>query len=444
LPRPDSDAQTIPKGLVWERHCISPMLVTRYPLLIMDLLEYQAKALFRQMAIPILPSQRIDNPADLKGLKIPYPVVLKSQVRAGGRGRAGGIKFVENTIDAVAAAQTIFNLPIESEYPQVLLAEAKYNADQELYLAVLLDPVARRPVLLGSKQGGMNVEGTIEQMQQVAVDQDFSPFYARRLMLKMGLQGDLIQSVSTIVEKMYRLFVEKDLDLVEINPLGISPKGEVMALDGKVSANDEALGRHPDLVVLSGNRQSSGLAGDRRSPYSPSDRRNSHSNAIYSPPEFDPNSKSQISNSESLKLVELEGNIGVLCNGVGLTMATLDAVAHAKGKPANFVNLGSLERYEAADALRERAEQGLELVAQDKSVKVVLVNILGSAGASEAMTAAVAGYLERKVRANRQIQLVLRLVGSDREAMRERLGQLPVQLAATLDEAVAQAVSLAK
>ena len=90
----------------------------------MDLLEYQAKSLFRQMAIPILPSQRIDNLADLKGLKIPYPVVLKSQVRAGGRGRAGGIKFVENTIDAVAAAQTIFNLPIEDEYPQVLLAEA--------------------------------------------------------------------------------------------------------------------------------------------------------------------------------------------------------------------------------------------------------------------------------------------------------------------------------
>ncbi|MBD0393360.1 MAG: acetate--CoA ligase family protein, partial [Microcoleus sp. C1-bin4] len=230
----------------------------------MDLLEYQAKSLFRQMAIPILPSQRIDNLADLKGLKIPYPVVLKSQVRAGGRGRAGGIKFVENTIDAVAAAQTIFNLPIEDEYPQVLLAEAKYNADQELYLAVLLDPVARRPVLLGSRQGGMDVEGSIEQMQQVAVDQEFSPFYARRLTLKMGLQGDLIQSVSTIVEKMYRLFVEKDLDLVEINPLGISPRGEVMALDGKVTANDDALGRHPDLAALSEKRQSSGLPRERR------------------------------------------------------------------------------------------------------------------------------------------------------------------------------------
>ena len=282
----------------------------------MDLLEYQAKSLFRQMAIPILPSQRIDNPADLKGLKIPYPVVLKSQVRAGGRGRAGGIKFVENTIDAVAAAQTIFNLPIESEYPQVLLAEAKYNADQELYLAVLLDPVARRPVLLGSSQGGMDVEGSIEQMQQVAVDQEFSPFYARRLTLKMGLQGDLIQSVSTIVEKMYRLFVEKDLDLVEINPLGISPTGEVMALDGKVTANDDALGRHPDFAALSGKRQSSGLARERRSLHAPGDRLHSHSKVQQSP-EFDPKSKSPISNSESLQLIELDGNIAILCNGVG-------------------------------------------------------------------------------------------------------------------------------
>ncbi len=409
----------------------------------MDLLEYQAKSLFRQMAIPILPSQRIDNPADLKGLKIPYPVVLKSQVRAGGRGRAGGIKFVENTIDAVAAAQTIFNLPIEDEYPQVLLAEAKYNADQELYLAVLLDPVARRPVLLGSRQGGMDVEGSIEQMQQVAVDQEFSPFYARRLTLKMGLQGDLIQSVSTIVEKMYRLFVEKDLDLVEINPLGISPTGEVMALDGKVTANDDALGRHPDLATLSGKRQSSGLGRERRSPHAGGDRPHSQSKVQQSP-EFDPKSKSPISNSESLQLIELDGNIAILCNGVGLTMATLDAVTHQGGKPANFVNIGSLDRYDAANALRDRAELGLELVAQDKHVKVILVNILGSASKSEEIIAAVAGYLERKARANRHIQVVLRLVEIDTDAVKKRLGQLPVQLASTLDEAAAASVSSAK
>jgi succinyl-CoA synthetase beta subunit len=408
----------------------------------MDLLEYQAKALFRQMAIPVLPSQRIDNPADLKGLKIPYPVVLKSQVRAGGRGRAGGIKFVENTIDAVAAAQTIFNLPIESEYPEVLLAEAKYNTDQELYLAVLLDPVARRPVLLGSQHGGMDVEGSIDQMHQVVVDQEFSPFYARRLMVKMGLQGDLIKSVSMIVEKMYRLFVQKDLDLIEINPLGISPKGEVMALDGKVSANNDALGRHPDLAELGEKKPATRQPGERRNQVF--ERRNSKSNLLHLSLELPPTSESQISNSEPLNLVELDGNIGILCNGAGLTMATIDAVANEAGKPANFVNLGSLDRYDGMDALRDRAELALELVSQEKSVKVVLVNILASTATSEAIIAAVVGYLERKARANRQLQVVLLLVGIDRDAMKKRLGQLPVQLASTLDQAVAQAVSLAK
>jgi succinyl-CoA synthetase beta subunit len=261
----------------------------------------------------------------------------------------------------------------------------------------------------------------------------------------MGLQGDLIQSVSTIVEKMYRLFVEKDLDLVEINPLGISPRGEVMALDGKVTANDDALGRHPDLAALSEKRQSSGLARERRSPHGRGDRLNSSSKVQHSPrPEFDPKSQSPISNSESLQLIELDGNIGILCNGVGLTMATLDAVTHQGGKPANFVNMGSLDRYDAANALRDRADLGLELVAQDKNVKVILVNILGSASKSEEIIAAVAGYLERKARANRHIQVVLRLVEIDADAVKKRLGQLPVQLASTLDEAAATSVSSAK
>ena len=116
----------------------------------MDLLEYQAKEWFREIGIPVLPSQRIDRPRDLKGLKIPYPVVLKSQVRTGGRGKAGGVKIVTNTIDAIAAAQTIFNLPILGEFPEVLLAEAKYNSDREFYLAIVIDAVARRPLLLGA------------------------------------------------------------------------------------------------------------------------------------------------------------------------------------------------------------------------------------------------------------------------------------------------------
>jgi len=188
----------------------------------MDLLEYQAKALFREIGIPVLPSQCIDHPRDLKQLDIPYPVVLKSQVPKGGRGRAGGIRTVENTIDAIATARAIFNLSILGKYPNVLLAESHYDAEQEFYLAVILDYTLRRPVLLGSCQGGIHVENVMAQMQRVAVEEDFSPFYARRLAFKMGLQGHLIESVSDIVQKMYQLLIQKDLDLVEINPLGVS------------------------------------------------------------------------------------------------------------------------------------------------------------------------------------------------------------------------------
>ena len=387
----------------------------------MDLLEYQAKELFREMGIPVLSSQRIDHPKDLKGLKIPYPVVLKSQVRAGGRGKAGGIKFVENTIDAIAAAQTIFNLPIMGEYPEVLLAEAKYDANQEFYLAVAIDPSARRPVLLGSQHGGVRLESSLEKMQQVTVDQEFSPFYARRLALKMGLQGTLIQSVSAVVEKMYQLFVQKDLDLVEINPLGISIKGEVMALDGKVTANDDALNRHPDLAQLAVKRS-----------------QRMKETAAQSAGQYGRFAKLPF-------LIEMEGNIGILCNGAGLTMTTLDLVHQAGGKPANLLNIGRdfySDRMPAA--LPERIEQGLELILRDKSARVILVNLLGNIVSCDEIAATITTYLQQKNRTGRMPRLIVRLVGPEFEAAKERFAAHQITLTESLDEAIAQVVSLAK
>lgn len=221
----------------------------------MELLEYQAKELFKMVDIPILPSQTITDSRKIKQLQIPYPVVLKSQVRSGGRGKAGGVRFVGNTIDAIAAARSIFNLSILGEYPEVILAEAHYNAERELFLAIVLDYDLRCPVLLGSAFGGMNVDSLLTNLQQVAVEQDFSLFYARRLAASMGLTGKLICSVSKIIAKMYRLFREKDLDLIEINPLGVNTKGDLMALDGKITINDHALLRQPILETLNFSEQ---------------------------------------------------------------------------------------------------------------------------------------------------------------------------------------------
>ena len=221
----------------------------------MELLEYQAKKLFKMVGIPVLPSQTIRDPRKIKQLQIPYPVVLKSQVSSGGRGKAGGIRFVSNTIDAIAAARTIFNLSILGEYPEVILAEAHYNAVKELFLAVVLDYDRSRPVLLGSAFGGMNVDSLLANLQQVVVESEFSLFYARRLAASMGLSGKLICSVAEIIAKMYRLLSETDLDLIEINPLGINDRGELMALDGKITVNDNALGRQPILDTLSFSKQ---------------------------------------------------------------------------------------------------------------------------------------------------------------------------------------------
>jgi len=215
-----------------------------------DLLEYQAKNLFQTVGIPVLPAQRIDAPADLKRLQIPYPVVLKSQVRAGGRGKAGGIRFVENTIDAIAAAQSIFNLAICGEYPRALLAETQYRPVREVFLSVTIDCKLQRPVLLGSGAGGTDLDAVLHQLHRVVVEEEFSPYYARRLAIAMGLAGPYIRTVSDAIERMYRLLVGKDLSSIEINPLGLAADGSVMALDGKIQVEPSALGRHPDLAHL--------------------------------------------------------------------------------------------------------------------------------------------------------------------------------------------------
>ena len=388
----------------------------------MDLLEYQAKEWFREMGIPVLPSQRIDRPSDLKGLKIPYPVVLKSQVRTGGRGRAGGVKFVENTIDAIAAAQTIFHLPILGEFPEVLLAEAKYDAEREFYLAVVLDAAVRRPVLLGSPQGGVDVESSPELLQQVVVEQEFSPFYARRLTLKMGLAGTLIQSVSDIIEKMYQLFVQKDLDLVEINPLGVSSLDEVMALDGKVTVNDRAIARHPDIAVMA-------------------EKKANRANSQY-----------PTAMVGSWEEVEPSGNIGILGNGAGLVMATLDLVTDAGSKPATCLNVGHGRSLNTSPlAFCDRLALGLEFLYQSKNIKVVLVNIVGSVPTALEIASVITNFVHRhedppttKTRSNPYPRLIVRLADLELEAAREQLKTVQVPLVENLDEAVEQTVRLAK
>ncbi|WP_193199559.1 succinate--CoA ligase subunit beta [Nostoc sp. MG11] len=402
----------------------------------MDLLEYQVKEWFGKIGIPVLPSQRIDHPTDLKRLKIRFPIVLKSQVHGAERAKAGGVRFAETTIDAIAAAQSIFNLPIWGELPEVLLAESQYDAKQEFYLAVVLDTAVCRPVLLGCKEANIDWESAGEKMVHVVVEQEFSPFYARRLALKMGLQGTLMQSVSSVVEKMYQLFVQKDLDLVEINPLAVNAADQVMALNGKVRVNERAIKRHPDLAQVAANiisrhtsTEINGILGDWDG-------------------------------------VEMHGKIGILGNGAGSVMATLDLVSNAGGKPGVCLNLRHAFLTDTAPTtFRDRLDIGLKILNADKSIQVILINFLGSIPQSEEVTEVIAKFVQqdkselksqavssngsKSLRVPNFLPLVVRLAGSEFNAAREYFAELKTHTDAlivveNLDEAVDKAVRLAK
>ena len=430
----------------------------------MDLLEYQAKELFSEIGIPVLPAQRIDHPTDLKHLGIPYPVVLKSQVPMGGRGKAGGIRLVENTIDAIATARAIFNLPIRGKYPEVLLAESHYDAHQELYLAVILDYSIGCPVLLGSCQGGMNLETAMAYMQRVVVERDFSPFYARRLALKMGLQGNLIESVSGIIQKMYQLFIQKDLDLVEINPLGISATGEVMALDGKIAVNDHALNRHSELATLVSNKGLNQGVNKGLKPLVNLAQLNTQ--------------------PKELNWTDSNGNIGIVCNSNCLAAATLDLIYQSQGKPAICLVVNGYASWDlqALFSPVQQLQNALAKLTKTPGIQVVLVNILCNSAASDAVAEVIANYclsqieetpvinvanqaerqmdtISRSRRAannlNRYVdsksttvaqlpQFVIRLVGGNIDSAKERVAALPVHWIDNLDRAVTQAISLAK
>lgn len=397
--------------------------------LIMDLLEYQAKALFQKVGIPILPSQTIHEISELKRLHIPYPVVLKSQVRAGGRGKAGGIKFVENTIDAIAAASAIFNLPILDEYPEVILAEAHYDSQLEFFLAIVLDYQLQCPVLLGSSKGGMDVDTLLQYMQTVVLTEDFSPFHARRLAIKMGLTGDLIAAVSDIIEKMYHLFLSKDLDLVEINPLGVKSTGEVMALDGKITVNDAAIARHPDLMALMDHQDFAAplrwLKGDRQ-----------------------------------------WGQIGLICNSYGSVLTSWDVIREQDGKLAGaFI----LEDTHSPLSLVEQLEIALEKFREFPQLKVILINIVAPPMISEAIAEFIARSAppvsrpandDRLPRATRSsvlgrkrlltkervstesAPLVIRLINGDLEESQEQVAALPIYWTSSLEQAIADTLSL--
>lgn len=367
----------------------------------MNLYEFEAKKIFADYGIPIPPSTVIYRSSDLNKVLYGYPLTLKCQVLTGGRGKAGGIKFAKSLADGQALANDLLKLEIKGCPTLSLLVEPKLNIKHEYYLSVTLDREAGVPVFIASLDGGIEVEQATNVTTQ-AISYPYSSYLSRMLAYKVGLKGQAMMQFANIADKLYKLFEEKDLDLAEINPLVVIEGGEMLALDGKVVVNDDSIMRQPSF---------SGWLPHHLGDLPPAERS---------------------AKLHGVNLVELDGNIGILCNGAGLTMATMDMVAAFGGTPANFLDVGG-----GSDQAKTLA--ALEIVHQNPRLKVILLNILGGITSCDEVAAALIDFI--KAHGNRE--LVVRLRGNNQDTAKEMLSAFNVKLIPNLEEAVKHAVELA-
>jgi succinyl-CoA synthetase beta subunit len=312
----------------------------------MDLLEYQGKQLFAKHGVPVpdgRPASTVDE-AVAAGEELGYPVVVKAQVLIGGRGKAGGVKLAKDRGELEQHAGAILGMDIKGFTVHELYIEKASEIAEEYYAAILLDRTARKPMAMLSRKGGMDIEAVAEEdPTAIAVEHidpllGFRDFYGRKLAFEAQLADDVVAPVAAMLGKLYEAFVDEDAVLVEVNPLLITKDRQVVALDSKVTIDANALFRHPDTAEM----------------------RN--------PSAEDP--QEQMARERGLTYVKLDGNIGILGNGAGLVMSTLDVVAQAGGSPANFLDAGGGSKAEAI-------VNAVEVILSDDKVKAVLFNIFG-------------------------------------------------------------------
>ncbi|MGD0319801.1 MAG: ATP-grasp domain-containing protein [Nitrososphaerales archaeon] len=362
----------------------------------MRLFEYQAKELFRAYAIPVPKSVLAPDVAAVgdafKTLR--HPVVLKAQVLAGGRGKAGGVVTVDDEVAARREAARIFDLSIGGEKPASILVEESYPHQSELYLSVSLDRGERSFVAIAASAGGIDVESlsgkVIRKVPLEGIDEKFAHEVAARVGLKEPGAGQFV----TILLALERLSREKECELAEINPLAVGEDGILLALDAKMIVDDNALFRHPEFAKLHLEDELEGEA-----------------------------------SKQGFAFVRLEGDIGVVGNGAGLVLSTLDLVGDAGGKAACFLDLGG-------GAQQERVEAALRLVNKLPEVQRILVNIYGGITRTTDVAEGIMTVLsEGPVK-----PLYARVSGADEDSARKLLEGTPVSLFKSAPEAVAAVV----
>jgi succinyl-CoA synthetase beta subunit len=376
----------------------------------MNLHEYQARALLRDAGVPLPDGEVASSPDEVAGIaaRLGGTVVVKAQVHAGGRGKAGGVKLARDPAEARTVAAAILGMTIKGLVVHKVLVVPSAEIASESYLGLIMDRGSQRPVFMLSPAGGVDIEevaaATPEKIFRLAVDPRYGLFAHQALGLGLKLYGDFAQAraAAGIMQQLYGVFVGNGASLVEINPLITTPAGQLLALDAKISIDDNELDRRPDLAAL---RDESAEA-----PSEVAARR------------------------AGLSFIKLDGNVGCIVNGAGLAMATMDLVKFYGGEPANFLDIGGSSN-------PEKVVNALRIITADPNVKAILFNIFGGITRTDDVANGI-------VTATRQFKvdlpIVIRLTGTNEAEAFRILQGVGMRALSDMDEAVKQAVALAR
>jgi len=378
-----------------------------------DLYEYQGKELFRRFGIPVSEGRLATTPEEASAAaeELGGQVVVKAQVLTGGRGKAGGVKLADNAGDAGQKARDILGLDIRGHVVRKLWIERASDIAKEYYLSITFDRGAKKPLFMLTKEGGVEIEQVAEEnpdaLARLHVDplEGYHPYQARRLIYGAGIEDPNEQKqILAIVEKLYRCFVETDAMLTEINPLIVTPEGEVKALDSKFTVDESALFRQPEIAAMRDVEAADPLETFAR--------------------------------EKGVTYVKLDGDVGILGNGAGLSMSTVDVVVVAGGQPANFCDLGG-----GGDA--QGVVDALEVITRDPQVKSIFFNIFGGITRCDEVARGILAALEQM---QISLPIVVRLDGTNAEEGRRILAEAApsnLHVEPTMLEAAERAVELA-
>lgn len=375
----------------------------------MNIHEYQAAEILAKHGIPVNAGKVATTPEEARSIaaELGGVVVVKAQVHTGGRGKAGGVKVVKNRDEAFDAAKAILGMDIKGHRVNKVLVAAGADIQKEVYVSAVMNRPARKIMIMASAEGGMDIEQVADENPDAIITRDADPlvglrgYQAKEVAFDLDLDPSLVNGFASIAEKLYKIFMEEDATLVEINPLIIDGNGKWQALDAKMSFDDNAMYRQFE------NEQMRDMAEEN-------------------PTEMD-------AKSSGISFVKLDGTIGCIVNGAGLSMATLDAVQLAGGSPANFLDVGG-------GANEEQVTKAFNLVLADPNVKAILINIFGGITRGDVVARGILAALKN---VQVTVPLVVRLSGTNAEEGKQLLAEEGIIAGDSMDEAAAAVVAAA-